>query len=80
MTAPNARTGTPELEHVDLPPEAAVPLVSTLIERLVHEHGLRTLTIKGPAAALQGLRPRRDSMDVDVLPHPEDLELSLIHI
>lgn len=60
-----------------LPAEAGLPLVSVLIERIADQHGLRTLTIKGPAAALQGLRPRRDSMDVDVLPHPDDLDALL---
>ena len=48
----------------------AVPLAHALVARVAHAHDVRVLFIKGPAAAAQGLRPVRGSVDVDVLVDP----------
>ena len=54
--------------------DEAVPLLHTLVARAAADLGLRVLAIKGPVAALQGLREPRPSADLDVLVHPRDLE------
>ena len=48
----------------------AVPLAHALVDRVAVDVDVRVLFIKGPAAALQGLRTRRASVDVDVLVDP----------
>ena len=48
----------------------AVPLAHALVARVAGDHDVRVLFIKGPAAAEQGLRPHRGSVDVDVLVDP----------
>jgi hypothetical protein len=48
----------------------AVPLAHALVARAALDHDVRVLFIKGPVAAEQGLRPRRPSVDVDVLVDP----------
>ena len=48
----------------------AVPLAHALVARAARDHDVRVLFIKGPVAAEQGLRPRRPSVDVDVLVDP----------
>ena len=48
----------------------AVPLAHALVARAAGDHDVRVLFIKGPVAAEQGLRPRRPSVDVDVLVDP----------
>lgn len=48
----------------------AVPLAHALVARLAHDRDVRVLFIKGPVATEQGLRPRRQSVDVDVLVDP----------
>ena len=49
-------------------------LVHALCERVAKDAGVRMLAIKGPAVAIQGLRPPRASADVDVLVHADDLD------
>ena len=50
--------------------DEAVPLAHALVDRVAVDHDVRVLFIKGPAAAGQGLRPARPSVDVDVLVDP----------
>jgi hypothetical protein len=51
--------------------EEAVPLVSALLATRAEANGIRVLVVKGPVAALQGLRPAKPSGDVDVLVEPD---------
>jgi Uncharacterised nucleotidyltransferase len=48
----------------------AVPLAHALVARAAADHDVRVLFIKGPVATEQGLRPVRQSVDVDVLVDP----------
>jgi hypothetical protein len=41
-----------------------------VVDRVARDLGVRVLAIKGPVAALHGLRPPRTSVDVDVLVEP----------
>ncbi|WP_370692281.1 nucleotidyltransferase family protein [Nocardioides sp.] len=50
--------------------EEAVPLGHALILRVAADSGVRALAIKGPVLALQGLRPPKTSVDIDVLVDP----------
>jgi hypothetical protein len=59
----------PESVH-ELALAEAVPLAHALVARAALDHDVRVLFIKGPVAAEQGLRPRRPSVDVDVLVDP----------
>ena len=52
----------------------AVPLLHALVSRIAVSAGLRVLFIKGPNLAMQGLRPERPSVDVDVLVDPSRFE------
>jgi hypothetical protein len=54
--------------------EEAGPLVHALVAHVAEGLGIRTLAIKGPVVALQGLRAPRASADVDVLVHPSELD------
>jgi glycosyltransferase involved in cell wall biosynthesis len=51
----------------------AVPLAHAAVARVAADHDVRVLFFKGPVAALQGLRPERDSQDVDALVDPARL-------
>jgi hypothetical protein len=53
----------------------AVPLAHALVNRVAHDEGVRLLFIKGPAAAEQGLRAPRTSLDVDALVDPSGRHL-----
>lgn len=48
----------------------AVPLATALSQHIAEEAGIRTLVIKGPLSAAQGLRTARLSYDVDLLVDP----------
>jgi hypothetical protein len=48
----------------------AVVLAHALAHRIAAESGIRALIIKGPLAARSGLRPERDSTDVDIWVDP----------
>lgn len=48
----------------------AVQLATALSQHVAHAAGIRTLVIKGPLAETQGLRPPRQSQDVDLLVDP----------
>jgi Uncharacterised nucleotidyltransferase len=48
----------------------AVPLAHALLERVAEQEGVRVLFVKGPAAAEQGLRAARTSVDVDAMVDP----------
>lgn len=52
----------------------AVPLATALAAHVADRVGVRVLFIKGPVAALQGLRPPHASLDVDVLVDPAGTE------
>ncbi|GAA4816232.1 nucleotidyltransferase family protein [Nocardioides caeni] len=52
--------------------DAAVPLGYTLILRAATDLGGRALAIKGPVPQAHGLRPDRQSVDIDVLVAPDD--------
>ena len=54
--------------------DESVDLIHALVARLAIEAGLRLLFIKGPVLAMQGLRPERPSVDVDVLVDPSRFE------
>lgn len=54
----------------------AVGLLHTLVARVLGESGVRALFIKGPILAMQGLRPERQSVDVDVLVDPSMFEVA----
>ena len=51
-----------------------VPLLHALMARVAERAGIRVLFIKGPILAMQGLRPERPSVDVDVLVDPARFE------
>lgn len=51
----------------------AVALCHALVAHVAESLGLRVIFIKGPISAIQGLRPPKDSMDVDVMVSPEEL-------
>lgn len=53
--------------------DEAAQLLHALIARAAADLDIRVLAIKGPVAALQGLRAPRTSADVDVLVHPRDI-------
>ncbi|WP_151084268.1 glycosyltransferase [Nocardioides cynanchi] len=53
----------------------AVPLAHAVVARVAADHDVRVLFFKGPVAARQGLRPERDSQDVDALVDPARLEV-----
>lgn len=58
----------------------AVDLLHPVVHRVAEEAGVRVLFIKGPALAMQGLRPERSSVDVDVLVDParfEDMQAAM---
>lgn len=46
-----------------------------LLQTVAHQSGARLLFIKGPTMSGQGLRNHRTYADVDVLVHPDDLQL-----
>ncbi len=48
----------------------AVPLLHALTDRVARDHDIRLLVIKGPIATAQGVRPARNSADLDVLVDP----------
>ena len=48
----------------------AVPLAHVVVDRVARDHDVRVVYIKGPAAAAQGLRAERTSLDVDALVDP----------
>lgn len=50
----------------------AVPLGTVHLQRLLAAAGVRSLAIKGPAFVELGVRPPRQSNDVDLLIHPDD--------
>ena len=50
-----------------LPTDVAVELLHAAIQRAADVRSLGILFLKGPAASLQGLRPKKISSDVDVL-------------
>jgi hypothetical protein len=50
----------------------AVPLGYAVLAQLAEDVGARALAIKGPILSLQGLREPRQSVDIDVLVHPDD--------
>lgn len=52
--------------------EAAVPLGYSLVLRAATDIGGRALAIKGPVPQAHGLRPERQSVDIDVLVAPAD--------
>ena len=52
----------------------AIPLLHSLVTRVAEDAGIRVLFIKGPILAMQGLRPERQSVDVDVLVDPSRFE------
>ncbi len=54
-------------------PGEAAPLLHAQVARAASGASLRALAIKGPALAVQGLRTARDTADVDVLVHPDEL-------
>src|SRR5512139_1177657 len=54
--------------------DEAVFLLHALVERVAEDAGIRVLFIKGPILAMQGLRPERPSVDVDVLVDPARFE------
>jgi hypothetical protein len=60
---------------VRLRADEAAPLLHALIARAADDLGVRVLAIKGPVVAMQGLRAERTSADVDVLVHPQDLQV-----
>ena len=53
-----------------LTPHESVPLLTAWVSRLGADLGIRTLVIKGPLMAIQGLRTERASNDVDVWVDP----------
>lgn len=57
-----------------LPLDEAVLLLHVLAARIFEQHNIRILFIKGPVAAMQGLRPRKTSVDVDALCEPEKFD------
>jgi hypothetical protein len=60
--------------------DESVHLAYPLMARIAAEAGVRALAIKGPVAALQGLRAARPSVDVDLLVEPagyDDLRAAL---
>jgi Uncharacterised nucleotidyltransferase len=52
----------------------AVLLGHALVARVADTLGVRAFFIKGPASVIQGLRPPKTSVDVDVFVAPADLE------
>ena len=54
--------------------EEAVTLAHAFVARAAGVSGIRVLVIKGPILAMQGLRPERPSVDVDVLVDPSRFE------
>lgn len=54
--------------------DEAVLLVHALVAKSANSVGIRVLFIKGPILAMQGLRPERPSVDVDVLVDPSRFE------
>jgi hypothetical protein len=50
--------------------DESVDLLSALVAQVAEDAGIRVLFIKGPILAMQGLRPERPSVDVDVLVDP----------
>jgi hypothetical protein len=52
----------------------AISLMQALVARVAQDAGIRVLFIKGPILAMQGLRPERPSVDVDVLVDPSRFE------
>jgi hypothetical protein len=61
-------------ETVSLRLPEGVGLLHALVARVAEESGIRVLFIKGPILAMQGLRPDRPSVDVDVLVDPSRFE------
>lgn len=57
--------------------DEAVLLGHALVARVADSLGIRAFFIKGPASVIQGLRPPKTSVDVDVFVAPADLELLL---
>ncbi len=58
------------LDAIPLDLDEGVPLGYALVARLAADHGIRALAIKGPTLSALGLRPPRQSLDVDVLVDP----------
>lgn len=52
----------------------AVALATALVQYLARRNGIRMLVLKGPLVAVQGLRHRTHSFDVDVLVEPDRAE------
>ncbi|MBK6886771.1 MAG: nucleotidyltransferase family protein [Tetrasphaera sp.] len=48
-------------------------LAHALVARVLRDHGIRALFLKGPVATAQGLLPQRVSSDVDVLCDPSQM-------
>lgn len=53
-------------ELIRLTQAETVPLLLALVSRVTEDNGIRALLIKGPMLEMQGLRPPRQSGDVDV--------------
>lgn len=56
----------------DLTLAEAVPLGTVLLQRLLSDAEVRVLAIKGPAFVQLGVRPHRQSNDIDLMIHPSD--------
>ncbi|GAA1930619.1 nucleotidyltransferase family protein [Nocardioides marmoribigeumensis] len=61
-------SASPGADRLDL--DEGVPLGYALVARLAADHDIRALAIKGPTLEELGLRPPRQSLDVDVLVEP----------
>lgn len=57
-----------------LEPSESVPLLTAWVSRLAVDTGIRALIIKGPLMAVQGLRPTRESGDVDLWVDPAQVD------
>lgn len=68
---------TGHAEKTQLNIEEGVLLAHALVARVTHGLGVRALFIKGPASVLQGLRPPKTSVDVDVFVDPAYVEVTL---
>lgn len=60
------------MSSVPLTLAEAVPLGTVMIQRLLDDAGIRSLAIKGPAFVALGVRPFRQSSDIDLILHPMD--------
>ena len=69
-----APSAAPTAGDVGLRPHESVVLLTGWVVRLAETIGIRALVIKGPAMAQQGLRPERESADVDLWVDPARLD------